>query len=296
MKPTLAQLRLFVAVADAGGFSEAAAELGMSQSSLSEAVGNLERALGKPLLRRGRHGVTLTDPGRRALEHARRALMAVDDLILAVAEVAELSGTLRVVSARSAATHLLPPAIAAFRRLHPHVSVELLDSETEAEAAETLLQQGRADLGILPLPARTSLLTWPYFSDEWLGVLPAASAPKRLEWSAFQGVPLILNAASPSAERLIRRHLEVHGVRVNQVQYVGEDSVILGMVKHGLGVTVLPRLAVLPLPDGLAALPLPAPLVRSLGIAVLPRRASLPMIAEFAALLRGRSDGPPPER
>ncbi|GAA5504508.1 putative hydrogen peroxide-inducible genes activator [Deinococcus xinjiangensis] len=96
--PTLAQLRALIAVAEAGGFGEAAAELGVSQSSLSEAVGKLEDLLSRPLLRRTPSGTTPTPAGERVLGHARAAVQAAGDVLLAAQESDSLSGTLKIAS------------------------------------------------------------------------------------------------------------------------------------------------------------------------------------------------------
>lgn len=63
---------------------------------------------------------------------------------------------------------------------------------------------------------------------------------------------------------------------------VEQDSVSLSMVAHGLGVTIMPRLALEPLPPGLVTVPLPEPLWRSLALATLPHRAGLPLLRAFA--------------
>src|SRR6476659_10776855 len=103
-QPTLPQLRALLAVADAGGFGEAAAELGVSQSSLSEAVGKLEDLVGRPLLRRSPAGTVVTPAGARVLAHARTAVQAAAEVLLAAQDEGGLSGVLRVASFRSTAT------------------------------------------------------------------------------------------------------------------------------------------------------------------------------------------------
>ena len=77
---TLSQLRTFVTVVETGTYSEAALELGTAQSTLSHAINELERTLGKKLLERGRHGATPTAFGQAILEHAHDALNALEAL------------------------------------------------------------------------------------------------------------------------------------------------------------------------------------------------------------------------
>lgn len=66
---------------------------------------------------------------------------------------------------------------------------------------------------------------------------------------------------------------------------IDQDSVTLSTVRHGLGITLMPRLALSPVPAGLVTLPLPEPLTRSLVLAALPHRAGLPLIRAFTSAL-----------
>ena len=284
---TLAQLRLFVAVAQAGSFSAAAAELGMSQSSLSEGVQGLERALGQTLLRRTPAGVQLTPAGERALEHARLTLEAASDLHLAVNEHAALTGSLKVATYRSLGVHLLTPVLAALRKLHPALDVQILDADSGTPGTGgglDLVHSGRADVGLVQLSEATPLLTWPLFDDEYLAVFPAGRGLAPVQWAELSAQPLYLPGKICGGN--VIRHLRAHGQVPPDISEISEDDVILSMVEHGLGVSVLPSLATLPLRPGLVALPLPAPLYRTLGVAIKPGRAGLPHIHAFTQALR----------
>lgn len=282
--PTLAQLRALIAVADAGGFGEAAADHAVSQSTLSEAVARLEALAGRPLLRRTPAGTVPTGAGARALVHARAAVQAAADALLAAQEEDALSGVLRVASMRSTATHLLPPALAAFRARHPGVRVTLLDSEASG-GGEHAVRVGRADVGLIVADHVSELhlsglrLT-PLPGDEYLFAAPVSRGPHPVSLADLAG-PLILPPQRDSCHQRVRAYLAAHGVPLGRVSEVEQDSVTLSMVEHGLGVTVMPRLALLPLPPGLIALPLPEPLYRPLALAVLPQRAALPVIRAF---------------
>lgn len=279
--PTLAQLRALIAVAGAGGFGEAAAEGGVSQSTLSEAVAKLEALAGRPLLRRTPAGTVPTEAGRRVLEHARAAVQAAGDVLLAAQEEGALSGTLRVASMRSTATHLLPPAIAAFRVRHPGVRVEVLDLDTETYGGSVgVVQSGRADVALIVAEDVPGLRLLPLPADEYLFVAPASRGVGPVQVAELL-TPLILPPGQNACHLRVRRYLAQLGVPLGTVTEIEQDSVILSMVEYGLGITVMPRLALLPLPPGLVALPLPEPLIRPLSLAVLPHRAGLPVIRAF---------------
>ncbi|MFC4426032.1 LysR family transcriptional regulator [Deinococcus navajonensis] len=286
LQPTLAQLRALVAVAEAGGFSEAAAELGVSQSSLSEAVGKLEELVGRPLLRRSPSGTRPTSAGERVLQHARASVQAAGDALLAAQDDGALSGQLRVASYRSAATHLLPPALALFRGAHPAVGISLLDSESEScGGGGHAVHSGMADVAVLLHDEAAGLHLTPLAQDEYLFVAPASRGDHPVNLSELQGQTLYLPPERDSCHQRVRDYLRGQGVLATDVSSVAQDSVTLGLVSHGLGVTVLPRLALAPLPPGLVALPLPVPLLRPLALAVLPHRAGLPIIRAFTAVL-----------
>ncbi|WP_216325400.1 LysR family transcriptional regulator [Deinococcus aestuarii] len=279
--PSLAQLRALIAVADAGGFGEAAAEYGVSQSSLSEAVAKLEGLAGRPLLRRTPGGTVPTEAGARVLTHARAAVQAAADALLAAQEEGGgLLGTLRVTSMRSAATHLLPPALAAFRARHPRVTVTVLDSDTGGRGAPAV-RSGRVDLAVIVAEEAPDLWLHPLSPDEYLFVAPATRGTHPVTLADLGAGPLILPPARDSCHRRVRNYLAARGVPLTGVQEVEQDSVTLSMVGHGLGVTVMPRLALLPLPPGLVTLPLPEPLFRPLALAALPHRAGLPLLRAF---------------
>ncbi|WP_221088262.1 LysR family transcriptional regulator [Deinococcus aquaedulcis] len=292
--PTLAQLRALLAVAEAGGFSEAAARTGASQSSLSEAVAKLEALTARPLLRRGRGGAVPTPAGERLLAYARLSLQAAEDALHAAQEGGALSGTVRVASFRSTATHLLPPALAAFRTAHPGVRVQLLDGETEG-GGEALVRSGQADAAIVIGEHSPDLRLTPLIVDEYLFVAPASRGTHPVVPAELGQGPLLLPGGLNSCHRRVMAYLRGCGLPADQITEVGEDSVILGMVAHGLGVSVMPRLALTPQPGGVVALPLPEPLARPLALATLPHRAGLPLLRAFSAALQGALACLPPD-
>ena len=284
-QPTLAQLRALIAVADAGGFSEAAAELGISQSSLSEAVGKLEELLERPLLRRTPAGTTLTAAGARVLLHARTAVQAAGDVLLA-AQDEKLSGVLRLASYRSTATHLLPPVLAVFRARYPDVQVTLLDSESAAcGGGELAVRSGYVDAAVVVRDDAGDLHLTPIALDEYVFVAPESRGSHPFTLDEIGEQTLFLPPAKDSCYIRIWEYLHGHGVNLGTVTENAQDSVILGMVAHGLGVTIMPRLALMPLPGGLVTLPLPEPLQRPLALAVQPQRANLPVLRAFTETL-----------
>jgi molybdate transport repressor ModE-like protein len=119
----LRQLRAFVALADSGSITAASRAVGVAQSTLSEALAALERAVSTPLLQRrgGTQGTVLTAAGHALLDQARRVLAAVDELHVAVADaVASARGTVEIVAPESISTYVLPRILANARQRWPN--------------------------------------------------------------------------------------------------------------------------------------------------------------------------------
>ncbi len=133
----LADWAVFVAVAEAGGFSAAARRLRVSKAMASVAVTRLEQRLGVKLLARTTRRLALTEAGASTLPHAQRALLAARDAEDAAQQV-QLSprGRLRVNAPMSFGLLHLVPALGAFARAHPEVSVDLVLDDRVVDLVE----------------------------------------------------------------------------------------------------------------------------------------------------------------
>ena len=122
----LRQLRYFVTIAQAGSFSKAALELSVAQSALSHHMGQIEGRLGVVLLARSSQGVTLTESGRRFLEHARAILAAVDAATNDVRDDArEPGGLVRIGITLTVAPALIGPLMARLAKVAPRVTLRV---------------------------------------------------------------------------------------------------------------------------------------------------------------------------
>jgi DNA-binding transcriptional LysR family regulator len=123
---TIRQLRDFVAVAEAGSFTRAAAELRTAQPALSYQIKRLEKQLGVRLFEREARGVSLTVEGRRLLEDARQTLHHHDELLARAASFQRGAGErLRVGFMAQGPGELLPEVLRSFKRTHPEVEISL---------------------------------------------------------------------------------------------------------------------------------------------------------------------------
>ncbi|NJO80726.1 MAG: LysR family transcriptional regulator [Cyanobacteria bacterium RM1_2_2] len=268
----ISQLQAFVAVAEHGNFSAAALDLGLSQSTVSHAIATLESVLGVVLLARGRHGALLTAIGEEILPEARQILELLGSIqTKARFDQGLQSGVVRIASVRSIATHLLPNAILQFRQKFPLVHVVIRDCDHYVEVQQ-MVREGQAEIGITLMPKSAEFEAWELIRDEFVLLLPddAIEPNAPLSWEQIVNFPFIMNpiAAPHVHTRTVQAHFAQFGHHLNVAYEVKEDSTIIGMVKGGLGATIMARLAAEPIPDAIQMRQLPVPLERKIGIVI----------------------------
>jgi DNA-binding transcriptional LysR family regulator len=124
------ELAAFIAVAEAGSFTRAAAKLGLSQSAVSYAVRMLEQKLGVRLISRTTRSLSLTDAGQRMLRNLRPSFENIESEIAAISALRDKpSGTIRVTTFRYAATSVLWPVVTKFLAEYPEIEMEIMVDE-----------------------------------------------------------------------------------------------------------------------------------------------------------------------
>lgn len=144
----------FVSVAQAGSITDAAEQLGVTQSALSRRIQQFEEQLGAQLLSRSRKGIELTDIGRLVLAEGQRMLTTFANLKEEIALHQGLEGgTVRIGGGATAVSFVLPPAIATFQQAHPKILFHLKEAGS-SEIADDVVN-GRLELGIVTLPLQS---------------------------------------------------------------------------------------------------------------------------------------------
>lgn len=242
----LRQLRYFVAVADAAHFTRAAAELHVAQPALSQQIRALERELGVDLFERTTRSVRLTAAGASLLPHARRAMAAVEDGRQELVEQsAQPSGPVRLGVTPTVGAHLLPPRLAAFAASYPQVELRL--REGGALALEEELDGGALDLAVIALPARHDGLASAVLVEEelLLGVAPghrlAGRAKVPLQDVATE--PFVLYREGYGLRDAVLDACHAAGFSPRIALDGGETETVLRLCAAGLGVTLVPPLA-----------------------------------------------------
>lgn len=279
------QLLYFVAVAETRHFTRAAERVHVAQPSLSQQIKALERELGAELFSRARGNITLTDAGETLLPLARRILADADTARLEVQELAQLRrGRVRLGATPSVCTGLLPEVLRTFHTAHP--GIELLIEESGSLDLVRELARGALDLALiaLPLPPSAPALTTVELLTEDLVVVSAADRP-----APGGGAALTIQGLREEPMVMFRhgydlRELTVTACRAEGFEPVftvegGEMDAVLGFVRAGLGIAVVPAMVVSHAGPGLRATPLEgSPLRRTIALAhrtdVAPPRAA----------------------
>ena len=148
----LSDLRIFLAVADAGGITRAAQEMHTVQSNVSARLATLERELGAPLFRRHPRGVSLTNAGEQLLPYARRISELTEEARRAIGDDGVPSGPLRVGSLETTAGLRLPAVLSSFTAECPQVDLSLVTGPTESLVEDVLAY--RLDGALVTGPVR----------------------------------------------------------------------------------------------------------------------------------------------
>lgn len=268
---TARQLRYFVAVAEFGGVTRAAASLHLAQPSLSDAIRTLERTLGAELFERTSQGMVPTAAGHALLGPARQVLAGLDDAAGAVAATAALeSGRLDVAVPSGLAMDPFSAMAAKFRGHHPGVWLNIT-GPLPGNSVTRLVQQGVCELGLIVLPVEThaNLLCAPVGTVDLLLVLPPGSrrteAPVRLD--EVERIPIIAPSRYTHRRRLIDQHFAAHDVELRVEVVSSHEGNFTALVRAGAGAAFLPASwARVAERAGLVVRPLDPPLRHDVGL------------------------------
>lgn len=261
------RLRVLSEVAAHGSFSAAAQSLSLTQSAVSQHIAALEREVGMPLVERGTRPVGLTEAGFALSRHATGVFARLDGAEQELAEIAgRRHGRLRFGSFPTALATFVPAAFARFGRRHPEVTLTVVDDHLQGLMPR--LDAGELDLALiydhdaLPEIAARDLERVPLLTDRFQAVLPAAhrlARRRRLELADLAEETWIGGAATSAWYRIVGAACRSAGF-TPAIRFTSDDPVaVQALVAAGLGVAVIPGLALTrALPD-VAVRPLASP-------------------------------------
>lgn len=249
MNVTLRQLRVFRAVAENRNFSRAGDQIGLTQPAVSRSIVELEGQLGLKLLDRTTREVALTEAGHSLAARLDRLLDELEQTLLDVQGMSNARrGKVRVASSPTLSANLMPACIAACARDEPDIELVLLD-RIQQDVLDSV-RAGEVDFGVVIEPAsQDDLACETILEDPFCLVLPPGhrlAGRKQVRWSALDGEAMVLLDHASGSRRLIDQALAQHGARCVIQQQVGHPTTAFRMVEAGIGISVMPALAVPP--------------------------------------------------
>ena len=232
-------LRVFEAVAAAGGMNRAAAALNTVQSNVTARIRQLEAELGRDLFRRHSRGVELTEAGRRLLPFAARTRQLLQDARRAVADDGGPQGRLTIGALETTTALRLSPLLAGYAAEHPAVDLVLRTGTTAELIAQ--VQAGELEGAFVAGPIDHPELETATVVQEELVVATAPTVPRIEDLCTRGEVKIVVLRAGCSYRQRLEEILARRGVTgLRRLEFGTIDSII-GCVAAGLGVTLLPR-------------------------------------------------------
>lgn len=282
-------LAALVAVVDSGTFAAAAADLGFTQSAISQQIAHLERCAGVSLFDRpkGPRAAELTSAGRVVLDFARRTLSRSDEMDERLALMRHgIVGRLTVGAFQSVSAELLPNIIGRMRREVPEVAVRLdetddldelvrdvLTDETDMAFTDDVYDDPRLQIDVLG-------------RDPFVVIAPTHEASGTTATPAeIDRHPLIGQPETHSGQRMIDTRLIAAGITPEFAYRFQNNAAVQSMVRSGLGWAVMPSLAIDASDPGIIVLQPDPPLPpRSIQLIARAGRTLLPAADRFRAI------------
>lgn len=280
-------LRVLRAVATSGSFSAAARLLGCTQPAVSQQMKALEGSVGTPLLVRTGREMRLTQAGDALVRHAGGILAGLTAAEEEIAAIAGLrAGRVRLVSFPSGSSTLVPAALAALRAAHPGTRVSL--EEAEPPRSVELLRAGDCDLalafryeGAADAEEWADLVVRPLLTDRLVALVPERhrlAGAGSVAIAELAGEPWI--AGCPRCRGQLVQVCTSAGF-TPRIDFATDDyPAVVGLVGAGLGVAVLPQLAIESVrPRGARTVALEPAVRRQIVALTLPDLAQVPAVA-----------------
>jgi LysR family transcriptional regulator, transcriptional activator of the cysJI operon len=287
--------KVFCDLAETGSFSKAAALNSITQSAVSQQIRALENRFKVTLVERGRRSFSLTPEGQVFLTASREILDVYNHLGDRLHELRNVvAGELKLASIYSIGLHELPPALKAFRQLHPDVELHVEYRRSAQVYAEVL--NGEVDLGLVAFPAKRAGLQVEIFAEDDLVLIchPAHALAKRrtIRLTDLAGEKLISFEPDLPTRKVIDRHLREHAVEIEHTMEFDNIETVKRAVEIESGVSIVPRNTVKQEVESgvLVAVEIRDPqMVRPLGVITRRGRPRSPAQKEFIAGLRGEA-------
>ncbi|QOL12773.1 LysR family transcriptional regulator [Dickeya dianthicola] len=243
---SLRQLRIFLAVAEHHGFSRAGNMISLTQSAMSHSIGELENELGIRLFDRTTREVLLTQEGAVLSEELRRVLGELETALSNVQSRGERRrGLVHVATSPTISAGIMPDCITQIVENYPQINL-IIHDQVQQQAMQMVLN-GDVDFGVIIEPTVPSdLYTETFMEEPFCLVLPEnhpIACLKQVTWRDLQNQELVLLDYASGSRPLIDSALIRHGVTPHVIQELGHVTTIFRILQSGIGVSVIPQLA-----------------------------------------------------
>ena len=286
----LQQLQAFVAVAEKGSFRAAAEHIHLSPPALGRRIERLEELLGARLFTRSTRDVRLTRVGEAFLERARAALDDLESAVLGIHEIsARHAGRVSVACVPTLAVTFMPRAIHSFCARMPRVRVRVIDEGMNEVAGA--VASGEADFAFGFAGAADAALQFePLWRDPYVLAVPrnhGLAARRSLKLADVAGEPWVSVARTSRNRQVVDAYFAGSGGAPQAWLEVAHIATLLAMVEAGLGVGIVPSMAVPPAHRSIVALRLAdVDLSREIGLLTPQGRKLTPVAQRFYDHLR----------
>lgn len=278
---SLAKYRAFLAAVEYGSITKAAVNLGYTQQAVSHMIASLEKEFGFSLLLRTKNGVSPTQEAETFLFYVRQIINSEDRYRELAKKIANVeTGLLRIGSFPSMALRWLPGILSEFRRFHPAINVQLYEG-AHIELSQYLIE-GKIDIAFMSTPVPEGFLFQPLKCDPICAVFPKGhplSLNRRVSLSDLANYPLIL--PPEQIEQDIWKVVRAEHLQPQELIRIHGDHTTIELVGRGLGISLMPRLAIVP-PLGKVSIRQILPnYTRTLGIVMHSLEYASPSMKEF---------------
>ena len=241
---TCKMVKVFLTSIDSGSFTKAGEILGYTQSNLTQMMKSFEDELGIPLLIKTKRGVEPTGEAKLLIP-SMRALISQEEIFLQEADEIHgiRRGTIRIGTYGSVSAAWLPRMLGFFQSAHPDVEFNIIESGQD-EMLKGLLA-GSMDIALMSRPDHDEVEFVPVLDDPMVAVFPPDHSLSSFDYipvSELSKYPLIMTY--PEYDTDAHRVLKSAGLESDVKYYFKDDFAVLSMVRHGLGISVLPELSI----------------------------------------------------
>ncbi|MBI3894450.1 MAG: LysR family transcriptional regulator [Acidobacteria bacterium] len=234
------QLEYLCAVAERGGYNQAARHLYRVPSAVKRGVALLEDDIGVPLLQRDGRKVRLTQEGEEFVCWARTAIESRTEVLDRIRKKGPPRGRV-VMAAGQAILNKFLPRLKTF--MHQHPQVEILILRRRGLEIGALIEQGEADFGYLPLDHCPATLHWHRCVELKMLLAVPKSHPlalkRKISLQDISRVPLILPDHQASSGQRIHHTFQEHGLEYRPLVETGDSRLLLSFVREGMGISIL---------------------------------------------------------